>query len=94
MPSYEINKHFKEASDFIARAVGTKKTGQRGGRVFVHCVAGISRSATLIIAYLMTYQDINLTDAVRMLRTKRKICPNLGFQQQLIDYAAKIDRCR
>ncbi|XP_031554101.1 dual specificity protein phosphatase 13-like [Actinia tenebrosa] len=94
MPSYKISKHFKEASNFIRRAVGSKKTGQRGGRIFVHCVAGISRSATLVIAYLMTYQDTNLTDAVQMLRSKRKICPNLGFLQQLIDYAAKIDRCR
>lgn len=94
MPSYQISKHFKEASDFITRAIGTKKTGHRGGRIFVHCVAGISRSATLVIAYLMTHQDINLKDAVQMLRNKRKICPNPGFLQQLIDYAAKIDRCR
>ena len=53
------------------------------GKVFVHCYKGVSRSATIVIAYLMLKCNIDLEDAVKMIRAKRKIHPNDGFIRQL-----------
>lgn len=51
----------------------------------MHCVQGVSRSATLVIAYLMIKHHMTVQDALRLVRSKREICPNPGFLQQLCD---------
>eukprot|EP00479_Gromia_sphaerica_P003253 TRINITY_DN13794_c0_g1_i1.p1 TRINITY_DN13794_c0_g1~~TRINITY_DN13794_c0_g1_i1.p1 ORF type:complete len:119 (-),score=21.77 TRINITY_DN13794_c0_g1_i1:252-608(-) len=43
----DITQHFKKSNAMI------DKTLTEGGGVLVHCKAGVSRSATLILAYLM-----------------------------------------
>merc|ERR1711990_79714 len=49
-------------------------------KVLVHCVAGISRSATISIAYTMKYLKMNVDKAYEYVKTKRpQISPNLGF---------------
>ncbi|KAF7264751.1 hypothetical protein GWI33_022477 [Rhynchophorus ferrugineus] len=58
-----------------------------GGRILVFCVAGVSRSATLCIAYLMKYHQLTLLEAFDHVKKIRpKIHPNCGFFQQLMDY--------
>jgi protein-tyrosine phosphatase len=53
-------------------------------KVLVHCEVGVSRSATLAIALLMTQQRRRFFDAYRDVRTKRpEILPNIGFASQL-----------
>lgn len=55
-----------------------------GKQVLVNCFAGISRSATIVIAYLMYKNKWGLEDAVSFVRTKRYfINPNYGFLCQL-----------
>lgn len=55
-----------------------------GGSVFVHCNAGVSRSAAVVIAYLMTHQLLSYTDAYQLLKSVRPcIKPNEGFVRQL-----------
>ncbi|KAJ7626310.1 protein-tyrosine phosphatase-like protein [Mycena polygramma] len=55
-----------------------------GGKVLVHCVMGISRSATVVCAYLMFSQQISAAQAIRMVRTRRpKSRPNYSFIRQL-----------
>uniref|UniRef100_A0A665TLI9 Dual specificity protein phosphatase n=1 Tax=Echeneis naucrates TaxID=173247 RepID=A0A665TLI9_ECHNA len=54
-----------------------------GGRVFVHCLMGVSRSATLVLAFLMIAEGLTLKEAVAAVRSHRDICPNSGFLQQL-----------
>ena len=46
-------------------------------------MAGASRSATIVIAYLMWAKKMSFNDAFNFVKGKRLIIPNLGFKQQL-----------
>eukprot|EP00658_Telonema_sp_P-2_P017021 TRINITY_DN1658_c0_g1_i8.p1 TRINITY_DN1658_c0_g1~~TRINITY_DN1658_c0_g1_i8.p1 ORF type:complete len:195 (-),score=56.97 TRINITY_DN1658_c0_g1_i8:48-632(-) len=50
-PTYVIYSVFKEGLEFMREAIENK------GTVFVHCGRGVSRSSTLVIAYLMHYEN-------------------------------------
>ena len=55
--------------------------------VLVNCMAGISRSSTIVIAYIMKYLNINLREAFLFVRNKRPfICPNKEFMKYLYEY--------
>ena len=45
------------------------------------------KSATLVIAYLMKFQEMSFSSALKFTKAKRKsVCPNLGFERQLKKY--------
>jgi len=74
----KIHTYFHEAYVFIKAAHDAKE------RVLVHCAAGISRSATLVIVYLMIRYTWSLRLAHDYVMSKRDIiCPNTGFMRQL-----------
>jgi protein-tyrosine phosphatase len=53
--------------------------------VLVFCRAGMSRSATITIYYLMKRYNISYFDGYRFLKSKRQqIEPNSGFIEQLL----------
>lgn len=56
----------------------------------VHCKVGASRSATIVIAFLMIKRHMTVQEAVRMVRSKREIAPNEGFLQQLCNLNDKL----
>ncbi|KAM4819406.1 dual specificity protein phosphatase 21 [Thomomys bottae] len=61
------------------------------GRTLLHCAAGVSRSPSLCMAYLMKYHSMSLLDA----HTWTKLCrpvirPNDGFWEQLIYYEFRL----
>lgn len=60
----------------------------QGEQVFVHCIAGINRSATLCAAYLMERALLSPVEVVRLFRQngRMRILENRGFRQQLIDH--------
>ena len=62
------------------------------GKVFVHCFRGVSRSATLVIVYIMCHQNLKLEDAIMTVRKKRAIFPNDGFLKQLIELHEHLSR--
>ena len=69
-----IIQYFGECLKFIK---GDQKT-------LVHCMAGASRSATIVIAYLMWTLKMKFLDALEYTTKKRPIVyPNCGFKEQL-----------
>jgi hypothetical protein len=60
-------------------------------KCLVHCQKGISRSTTIVLAYLMKYKNMRLYDAYVFVKDKRdKIDPNDGFWKQLKKYDVKL----
>ncbi|TDH13359.1 hypothetical protein EPR50_G00056810 [Perca flavescens] len=80
--SFDMSVNFLPAAEFIHRALS------RGGKVLVHCHVGVSRSATLVLAYLMLKQNLTLVEAICAVKDNRGVIPNRGFLRQLI----KLDR--
>lgn len=64
--------------------------------VLVHCVMGRSRSATLVLAYLMMEHSLSVVDAIEHVRQRRCVLPNHGFLKQLraLDIALQEERLR
>lgn len=52
-------------------------------KILVHCVMGRSRSATLVLAYLMIHRNMTLVDAIQQVAKNRCVLPNRGFLKQL-----------
>ncbi len=53
------------------------------GSVLIHCDQGISRSPTIIIAYLIRNRRFNFDETLVFISEKRKIKPNDNFKEQL-----------
>ncbi|GBB90551.1 hypothetical protein RclHR1_17540004 [Rhizophagus clarus] len=77
--SQNLITHFDATHKFIQMTLQ-----EENNNILVHCQAGISRSPTVIIAYIMKTQKMSYDDAFNLVQSKRPaICPNLGFRQQL-----------
>jgi len=61
-PSANLKAHFQSCIKFLKNAL------EQGGCVLVHCFAGVSRSATIVIAYLMQELGMSLVDAMQHVR--------------------------
>lgn len=69
------------AAAFIDRAAREAS----GARVLVHCIQGVSRSATIVIWYVMVTTRCTLSAAyAHVLKCRPLIFPNHGFMQQLM----------
>lgn len=83
--SANLAAHFDSVSDLI------ESEKNKGGSTLIHCVAGVSRSATLCIAYLIKCYEMTLKDAYQLVKSKRFVIrPNVAFFRQLIDYEHRI----
>lgn len=65
----------------------TDNVKNSGGRVLVHCQAGISRSATICLAYLIGRLRFRLDEAYEFVKKRRSIIsPNFNFMGQLLKW--------
>jgi protein-tyrosine phosphatase len=73
-----------ESQDLTAIAFTVIPHMRDHDKVLVHCMAGMSRSVTIVIAYLMNVRKWDLKTAFLFVRDKRPVaCPNIGFMRQL-----------
>lgn len=55
--------------------------------IFDFSLAGMSRSVTVAVAYIMSTTNLSWKEALKVVRVGRSIAnPNVGFQQQLKDF--------
>ena len=84
-----IRQYFEECFAFIEQRLDDN--GETDGNLLVHCVAGMSRSPTIVVAYLMRKYSLPLTDALNFVKHKRSIVnPNPGFLRQLKKYEEEL----
>ncbi|KAJ4923906.1 hypothetical protein JOQ06_028161 [Pogonophryne albipinna] len=81
IPDTDITSYLEECSGFIELA------RQQDGVVLVHCNAGVSRSSSVVIGYLMLREGLTFDDAYSQVKLARPSTrPNPGFYQQLQTY--------
>uniref|UniRef100_A0A8R1DPI5 Protein-tyrosine-phosphatase n=1 Tax=Caenorhabditis japonica TaxID=281687 RepID=A0A8R1DPI5_CAEJA len=65
---------------------------QQGQNTVIYCAAGVSRSATLTIVYLMVTERLSLEDAYHQVnRVRPIISPNVGFWRQMIEFEKQLN---
>ncbi|CAM9433903.1 unnamed protein product [Bubo scandiacus] len=76
--SQNLLQHFKECIKFIHEC-------RLGGEAA--SLAGVSRSTTILVAYLMTVTELGWEGCLAATKAVRSyVSPNFGFQQQLQEY--------
>lgn len=72
-----IKEYISLSNNFIVNALNNSS-------VLVHCYSGISRSASIIIGYLISFKNMNYDDAYQLVKLKsNRIHPNSNFENQL-----------
>jgi protein-tyrosine phosphatase len=82
----KISQYFFDVYSIIRKSLSENK------KVMVHCAAGMSRSPTLVIAYLMIENGWGFNEAFKYVKNRRDIVdPNDGFVKQLkaLEYKLK-----
>ncbi|GAX85233.1 hypothetical protein CEUSTIGMA_g12653.t1 [Chlamydomonas eustigma] len=80
-PGEDILAVLYDALEFIDSAL------KAGGRVLVHCSQGVSRSATIVIAYLMWKTGGSYDEVFAKVKEARGVAnPNIGFTCQLLQW--------
>ena len=79
--SEKIIDHFETSYHFINDMI------EQGRSIYIHCQMGISRSPTIVIAYLMKKFNLSLHSAKSFVVSKRpQVDPNISFYCQLEKY--------
>ena len=83
--SFDLQSYFTEMTDFIHQCLLNQ------GKIIVHCLMGVSRSATTVMAYLIRFQGLTSEEAFDLVKEKRMVVsPNGGFLDQLKRYEKEL----
>ncbi|KAJ9697318.1 hypothetical protein PVL29_009218 [Vitis rotundifolia] len=84
-PSEDITSILYDVFDYF------EDVREQGGRVLVHCCQGVSRSNSLVIAYLMWREGQSFEDAFQYVKAARGVTnPNMGFACQLLQCQKRV----
>ncbi|KAF5746540.1 protein-tyrosine-phosphatase MKP1-like [Tripterygium wilfordii] len=84
-PSEDITSILYDVFDYF------EDVREQGGRVLVHCCQGVSRSTSLVIAYLMWREGQSFEDAFQYVKAARGVTnPNMGFSCQLLQCQKRV----
>lgn len=82
-----VMPYLDECAEYIENVLAN------GGKVFVHCMCGVSRSSTMVIAYLISRQARAYNQALEEVKEKRPVIhPNNAFQHQLVNYDVMVSK--
>ncbi|KDQ61300.1 hypothetical protein JAAARDRAFT_55974 [Jaapia argillacea MUCL 33604] len=89
-PFSELAAHLPTSTQFLRDALRDPNS-----KVLVHCLQGVSRSASVVAAYLMATYGWTPAQAVGYIKSKRSVAePNFGFISQLQEYADSLGGSR
>lgn len=87
---FNISDHPSEDTrmySFFDKCLEILDNDLKTGNVLVHCTAGISRSATIVLMYLMTKYELTYDEAFEYVKNKRDcVMPNRNFVSALRHY--------
>ncbi|KAK8314709.1 hypothetical protein V6Z12_D01G189600 [Gossypium hirsutum] len=84
-PSEDITSILYDVFDYF------EDVQEQGGKVLVHCCQGVSRSSSLVIAYLMWREGQSFEDAFQYVKAARGVTnPNTGFAFQLLQCQKRV----
>ncbi|KAF8104624.1 hypothetical protein N665_0171s0125 [Sinapis alba] len=83
MSVFAYDQEWENLLDFFDICLDFIDAGRKDKGVLVHCFAGESRSASIVIAYLMRTEKLSCQDALASLKQSAHARPNLGFLKQL-----------
>ncbi|KAJ0180289.1 hypothetical protein K1T71_003693 [Dendrolimus kikuchii] len=78
LPETDVRPILEQSLPFIKEGIDNNEN------LLIHCNAGVSRTSTVAIAYLMHYEKMTFNDAYDLVKRKRPSTqPNTGFRKQL-----------
>ena len=76
--SQNLDKYLEQSNSFI------KEGSENGNKILIHCGAGVSRSSTICLMYMIIEKKYKFSDAYTLIKQKRKcVMPNMGFRKLL-----------
>jgi len=80
-PDQKLVPFFDQCTEWLDKCV------EEGRQVLVHCFMGLSRSVTVVCAWLMKRRRMTFKEAITLIKKGRPaVNPNEGFRHQLIEY--------
>lgn len=101
--SEKLLPYFPKAFSFLGKRRGSRRPGINGvfaervrtdeSKALVHCLAGVSRSATVAIAYVMQHLSLSSEEAFAFVKSRRpSVAPNFNFMGQLLEWEQELVR--
>ena len=76
--SQKLEKYLEKSNKFI------KEGSENGNKILIHCGAGMSRSVTLCLMYMIIEKKYKFSEANKIMKEKRPCAlPNMGFRKLL-----------